>query len=300
MKGHLDPEVLAEYRAGLVTGRRGRAIDAHFAVCVECTAVDGRLAEVSTLLAAAPVPAVPDAVARRLETALAAASAGSVSSTENPIKHERDSVPPPRHSRVSKAGWLGGFSSRALTPLTGALAALVVLAGAAGAGYGLSLLAGGASSSSSPTSARAAEPLDGKAGGAAAGANSSGAGSAGSAPSNGKMNSSALGPVMIVHSNVNYQPATLYDLGGQIHNSFNTAVPLGAAEEAKPATPAQAGCVLLLTGGQHRVEAISARYQGAPVTIVIVRQASGGELALVAGSACSATKSDILTRVVLR
>jgi hypothetical protein len=299
MKGHLDPEVLAEYRAGLVTGRRSRAIDAHLAVCAECTAVDGRLAEVSTLLAAAPVPAVPDAVARRLESALAAASASSASSAssvENPIQNERDSVPPPRHSRVSKAGWFGGFSSRALTPLAGALAVLVVLGGA---GYGLSLLTGGSSSSSSPTSAGAAEPNAGTAGGARAAV--SGAGSAGSMPSNGKLHASALGPIMIVHSDVNYQPATLHELTGQIYGAFGTAVPQKAAAAARPASPTQAGCVLRLTGGQLPAEAISARYQGAPVTIVVVRRAAGGgELALVAGSGCSATVSDILARVVLR
>jgi hypothetical protein len=295
MKGHLDPEVLAEYRAGLIAGRRGHAIDRHLAACVECSAVDGRLAEVSTLLAAAPVPAVPDVVARRLETALAAAA------MENPIANERDSVPPPRHSHVSKAGWFGGFSSRALSPLAGALAVLVVLAGVA---YGFSLLTGGSSSSSGPTSLGAAAPAAGSA---------QGSYGAGSVPSNGKEHATSLEPtgsrLMIVHSDVNYQPATVRELleaeYGRLAaepsaSGLASAGQAGGAVFETPASAAVAGCVLRLTGGQLPVRAISARYRGAPATIVIIKRAGGGELALVAGSGCSATASDILARVVLR
>ena len=44
---HLDTDVLAEFRAGLITGRRGVKIAAHLAGCDRCTALDDKLAGVS-------------------------------------------------------------------------------------------------------------------------------------------------------------------------------------------------------------------------------------------------------------
>src|ERR1700683_2092280 len=69
---HPDSDVLAEFRAGLVTGRRGKQVAAHLAVCDRCTALDRQLAEVGSLLAAAPPPVLPDRLAERLDTVLAA------------------------------------------------------------------------------------------------------------------------------------------------------------------------------------------------------------------------------------
>src|SRR5512142_2087041 len=72
---HLDAEVLAEFRAGLITGRRGAAITAHLAGCDRCTALDDQLAGVSALLASVTLPALPDSLAQRLDTVLAAEAA---------------------------------------------------------------------------------------------------------------------------------------------------------------------------------------------------------------------------------
>ena len=69
---HLDTDVLAEFRAGLITGRRGAKITAHLAGCDRCTALDDQLAGVSALLASVPAPPMPDSVAQRLEVVLAA------------------------------------------------------------------------------------------------------------------------------------------------------------------------------------------------------------------------------------
>ena len=69
---HLDTDVLAEFRAGLITGRRSVKIAAHLAGCDRCTALDDRLAGVSALLASVPAPSMPDSVAQRLEVVLAA------------------------------------------------------------------------------------------------------------------------------------------------------------------------------------------------------------------------------------
>jgi predicted anti-sigma-YlaC factor YlaD len=44
---HLDTDVLAEFDAGLVTGRRGARIAAHLAGCDRCRALRDELAGVS-------------------------------------------------------------------------------------------------------------------------------------------------------------------------------------------------------------------------------------------------------------
>lgn len=69
---HLDTGVLAEFRAGLITGRRGARIAAHLAGCDRCAGLDDKLAGVSALLASVPVPPMPDRVAQRLDGVLAA------------------------------------------------------------------------------------------------------------------------------------------------------------------------------------------------------------------------------------
>src|SRR5512142_2059014 len=72
---HLEAEVLAEFRAGLITGRRGARITAHLAGCDRCTALGYQLAGVSALLASVPLPVMPDSLAHRLDTVLAAEAA---------------------------------------------------------------------------------------------------------------------------------------------------------------------------------------------------------------------------------
>src|ERR1700677_1822498 len=89
MTAHLDADGLAEYSAGLVAGRPRRAIAAHLSGCAECGALAAQLAEVTVLLAAAPLPPVPDGLIKRLDLALTAEYA------------ERPVVPVP-HTRLAR------------------------------------------------------------------------------------------------------------------------------------------------------------------------------------------------------
>src|SRR6516164_1687082 len=137
---HPDSDVLAEFGAGIITGRRGARISAHLAACDRCTGVCDQLAEISALLAAVPASAMPDAVAQRLESALAA-EAGQRDSAEravDPRSPDRATSPPPRRH------W--DFRMVALRVLAPAAAVVLLAAG----GYGLSRIA------SSPTSSVAA------------------------------------------------------------------------------------------------------------------------------------------------
>jgi hypothetical protein len=69
---HPDAAALAEYQAGLAGGRRGRRLAAHVANCARCASVSEQLAAVSSALASAPVPPLPEAVESRITAALAA------------------------------------------------------------------------------------------------------------------------------------------------------------------------------------------------------------------------------------
>ena len=100
---HPDSDVLAEYREGLISGRRGARITAHLAACDQCTALSDQLAEVSILLASAPVPAMPDSVARRLDTVLAAEAAQRHDAERTGAGASRDRTAHRRPAR--RGGW---------------------------------------------------------------------------------------------------------------------------------------------------------------------------------------------------
>ncbi len=302
-QGHLDPDVLAEFRAGLIAdrgliaGRRGRAVAAHLAGCAECAALDERLAQVSALLAAAPVPTVPDALARRLDSALAALAAEA----ESPDLAERTSLQPPSPRHVpSWVGVLGGSASRGdemprgdgvprgrwvfrvrvLAPAAAALAAL------GGAGYGLSQL----SSSSSIPAAASGSAATGAAAGRGAPAGAAGSSSfARDRHQNGTY--SGGDQVVVVPSDLDYQPATWRE---QVQAQLKASQSL----RAQPASASVAACVLHVTGGNPRLLVETAYYRGTPATIIVV-SGSHGDQAWVTGPACSATNSDILARAVL-
>jgi hypothetical protein len=269
-RGHLDPDALAEFRAGLITGRQGRKIAAHLTDCAECAALGDRLARVSALLAAAPVPAVPDVVARRLDSVLAAEA-------QNRIHAERTPAPAPSPGHGPPRRRYRGFQVRVLAQVAAGVTVL------AGLGYGLSQLQG-TSSSSSPSYSGAA-PAAGRASSASSGA--------ASGPSSGFDHPAAEGggPVWLVRSDVDYQPATL-------RQQLTAQLAVKATLRTGPADPQVAACVRNLSGRYQRVLAESARYRGAPATVVVLAQASD-DLALVAGSRCSGTDSDIVARVVL-
>jgi hypothetical protein len=143
---HLDTDVLAEFRAGLITGRRGARITAHLAGCDRCTALDDQLAGVSALLASVPAPAMPDRVADRLDTVLAA----EVTRRDQAERARDDGSgesPAPRRPRGNR-----GFRPLALRVLAPAAAVVLLAAG----GYGLSRAGLGSSSQSTASSAGSA------------------------------------------------------------------------------------------------------------------------------------------------
>ncbi len=281
---HLDTDVLAEFRAGLITGRRGARITAHLAGCDRCTALDDQLAGVSVLLASVPAPAMPDRVAQRLDTVLAA----EVARRDNAERARGDGAgesPAPR-----RPGGDRGFRLLTLRVLAPAAAVVVLAAG----GYGLSRLIGPGSqmtaSSSAGSAARAAPPA-----------------AAGSAKSAGRANAPAAEPTtgavsrpqgitsgnfVVVTSNRNLSRAGLAQ-------QVEAALLVSPAPGSTRVAPKQLrGCVLRLAGGRSLQRVESVRFEGRPAILVVARTGAV-DTAWITAPDCSATNHHTLASTSL-
>ena len=275
---HPDSGVLAEYRAGLISGRRGARIAAHLSTCDHCAAVGGQLAEISVLLAAAPVPAVPDGVAQRLDTVLAAEAAKRNDAERAGAQASRERAAHPRRAR---RGGRRLVTVRVLAPA----AAVVALAAV---GFELSHIGGTANSGAASSAAgrAAAAPV-------AAPAASLGPSARLGLPSNGSESHAIplLRPPFnykFYNSPTDYQRSTLR---AQIERAMRA--PAGRAES--PSAQIK-GCVSRVTGGSglgtpELVE--KARFDGQPA-IVIVASRDGSYTVWVTGPGCSAAGDTVL------
>ena len=285
MRGHMthpDTDVLADYLAGLVTGRRAAMITAHLADCARCAAMADELAGVSALLAAVPAPAMPDRVAQRLDAVLAAEVAH-----RNESERARGVSPqerPARHRRTGRGGfrWM---SPRVLAP-AGAVVALVAVGGYVLSSHGSSPQLQGAASAAGPATsaqpAASAQPAYGK----AAAPNAT----AGSLHGTSPLMSPAELPVVV--SPVDFLAGSLTQ---QLESDLR--VPLTARTPRVATTTIQA-CVQRVAGRALVLRIESAHYEGQPVTVVVTRASQGEEVQL-AGPGCSATSSHLLaTRTV--
>jgi hypothetical protein len=288
---HPDATALAEYRAGLTGGRRARRLAAHVASCADCTSVNDQLAAVTTMLASAPEPTMPDAVESRIMAALA---------TEAALVTEASPVTEAAHSTAAKRdtalrpvgggdggsrrrpGGRSGSGNRWLRPavLLSAAAACLVLFGGV---YGITHLSSGSSSSSAASSA---------AGSAAAGSESS-ALADGQAPGTHTRlepaDSTPAATFTVTASGTNYLPATLApQVRAQLARPAKTA--------ALPATPSAqlSACVLHLTGHMRPSLVDRATYQGKPAYVIAVTN-----WAWVVGTGCTASNPELIASVGL-
>jgi len=287
---HLDAEILAEFRAGLITGRRGASITAHLAGCDRCTALGDQLAGVSALLAAVPLPAMPDLVAQRLDTVLAAEAA-----SQDHAERARADLPAhpatghertPRRPRSRRLGFRV-LSARVLAPVA------VVLLAAGGYGLSRAIGPGGQATASAGSAAGRAVASAPKAAPSIA------------ASAHGPVNTPVSPPVRgaqgtvrrpqqitaanftLVASATNFSAATLRQ---QVETDLGRAA---SAEAAQPVTARLRECVQNLTRGAVLVRVESARFAGQPATLVVARSGPA-DMAWIAGPDCSATSRDVL------
>ena len=271
---HPDSDVLAEFRAGLVTGRRGARISAHLAACERCAGVCDQLAEVSTLLAAVSAPAMPDPVVQRLDGVLAAEAARRHDSerTAGDGSPGRATSPPPRRH------W--DFRLVAVRVLAPAAAVVLLAAG----GYGLSRI--GSSPTTSSAAAAAPSPTQSRP-----------AVSSGAAESRPRGAPAFVGPVKfaVVVSTTNYHRATLVR---QLESELREyARATGNAQEFGLLK----GCVQRVTAHTHPGTLVlveTAYYEDEPA-IVIVARSGQRDAAWVMTPACSATSDHVLATTTL-
>jgi hypothetical protein len=279
---HPESGVLAEFQAGLVTGRRRASIASHLAGCDHCAGLSDRLAEIPALLATAPPLAMPDDVARRLDLVLAA-EAAKRDSSERTVD---DSPAHPPASPGPRRRWdFRLVTQRILVPA----AAVVVLAAG---GFGLSRVTGSSSSSSAASGPEAAATSSARAANGAAAARSGATSRSAAVPA-------IRAPInfQVLNSGINYLPAMLrQQLETELHR------------HAQPAAGPQVlvsgslkGCVLRVTQGTRPgtlalVE--RAHFQGQPA-IVIVAVSGDHDTAWVTASGCSASSAHVLATATL-
>jgi len=279
---HPESGALAEFRAGLVTGRRRASIASHLEACDHCAGLSDQLGEIPVLLAAAPAPAMPDDVARRLDLVLAAEAAKRDSSERavDDSPAHRPASPGPRRRWDFRL-----VTQRILVPA----AAVVVLAAG---GFGLSRVAGSSPSSSTAAGSEAAPAASAPPANGTAAPRSEPSSRSGAHPA---IESPLTFPV--VNSGTNYLRATLAE-------QLETELQRQAHSAAGPQVPASAslkGCVQRVTQGTRPgtlalVE--RARFHGQPA-IVIVAVSDGHDAAWVTAPGCSASSAHVLATATL-
>ncbi len=286
---HLDANVLAELSAGLISGKRATRIHAHLAGCQHCARRSAGLAEIGTLLASVPSPAMPESVTRRLNATLAQEAAERSARAAAPDQATPARVMPFRGGpQKGRRSFTGPLAARAFAA---AAAACVVAAG----GYTVVRLTtdGPAPSSSghSQAGARVQSPTSGAAAGPLLGA----------PPTVGSDGANILS-FRVVDSGIDYRTGTL---SSQIKAELGHVTTIGPARSSgamvlhSPDT-AQYGCVMDVTGDIEPALVDSARYNGTPATIIALAHV-GNQVsqAWVVGPACSADNTDILKHVTL-
>jgi hypothetical protein len=289
MRGHVDAESLALCAEGVLSRRRSERIRAHLASCPECAAAQARLAEVPALLAEVPRPALPPAIAARLDAALSAEAARRAAPDLETVPEQAVPDQPAGTASRSRRGrprgpWLRmPVAARVL-----AMAGVLVVAG--GVGYAVSQ---SSPSSSSPSAGPAAAP-----------ATVSGPDTR-SAPDRAAPAAGRGGVQFTVrHSGTAYRKSTLAaQAAARLARSPAVLTRPGEISGGPPRqapSPALAGCVDKVAGlaavraGEVRL-VDQARYEGHPATVIVVQPslARPGTV-YVAGAGCSASRADLL------
>jgi hypothetical protein len=292
---------------------------------------DVRQAEVAAYLASVPVPVLPAGIEARISTAIAAESASRATDTastadqagrasaadgERPLgptpgrarfrRRPSDSSRPGGSVRHRGPGRRDGLTRRFLQ--IGPLLALVVIV--AGLGYVVSRAGSSSSSSAGSAAAAPAAGADGTSGASSAAAaggpeagptgSASAASGAGSAPSPLAPNAGASvanpGPAAIplftvTESGTKYRQAAL---AAQVRAALAA---LGTDKQAfatLPQTPALAGCVRRVTGGQAPQLVDRAAYQGTAAYVI-----ASSSRVWVVGTGCTAASPHLIESVPL-
>jgi hypothetical protein len=319
---HIGAETLARYRQQDLSRRRASRVRAHLAGCARCRALDEDLAGVTTLLADAQPPPIPEHLAARIQTAIAAEAARRVALPAQATSAARgaaagDEARQTRtepdgtgvaDGRTSRHGRHGrdrtrqrrpGFTSPVVLRTMAAAAAVVVLAGG---GYEIAQHVGGSSASGRSAGTSSGQPVSGPESAPAASA---------ALPRSNYLH--ALRQyVLVVESGTDYTPATLK---AQVRSTLTRNSPLarsgasglhspaaGSAPEpfANIAASTLAGCLTRIAAGQQVLLVDVASYESTPAMVIVTRaSATAPEQVWVVGMGCSSANSHLLTHGTL-
>jgi hypothetical protein len=256
---HLDYDVLADLAEGLLEDDQAASVNAHLESCAECRDRSADLADVSRILAEAPVPSMPAELAERIDTAIAEESMHQ--SMHNATVVSMEQRRGRRHWRI----------------LSAAAATIVVLGGGATVGK---IALDGSPGSSGQASAPAQD--------APKRHESAGAAPDGAAPS--RPLSAQGGAFKVARSGTDYRAG---NLSGQVGRLLGKGQELRT--EGTPPTPRMSGCVEGVAGGRTPALVDEAKYDGHDATVIALPGPRTGSWDVwVVGPDCSANDAHVL------
>lgn len=257
---HLDYDTLAELAEGLLPDSRAASADAHLADCAECRDRSAEIANVTRLLADAPMPPMPAALASRIDEALAAEAAANGNGVV---------------SLESRRG------RRRMRILSAAAAAVIVVGG--GALVGHALMNGPVSSESGTAQSQPFQDRSGSATARHPGPNtlkeSRSGGAAAAAP----------GSHLTLRSGTDYTAARLDEqVSGQLTK--------GDSRTTEELAPAQlTNCLRAVTQGKSPLLVDVAKYEGRPATVIVLPGGDSTRLDVwIVGPTCSTSDPAII------
>ncbi|MFG1998227.1 anti-sigma factor family protein [Spirillospora sp. NPDC048911] len=257
---HYDYDALADLAEGLLEADQAASVNAHLDTCAECRDRSADLADVSRILAEAPVPSMPAELAERIDTAIAAESMSNAPVVSLEQRRGR------RHWRI----------------LSAAAATVVVLGG--GALVGKAALNGSGDNDHSATAHSPVTDRKDSSGGSA------------QAPSErtqtldqNTRSKAANGSYTVSHSGTEYRQG---QLNRQVGELFGKGAELkvggGRAPDAQLAQ-----CVTTITGGKTPDLVDVAKYEGSDATVIALPGAKPGTWSVWAvGPNCSILKRE--------
>jgi anti-sigma factor ChrR (cupin superfamily) len=308
---HVDAETLARYRQGDLRRWQAWRVRAHLARCAQCRELSSELAEVTGLLASVPAPQMPDHLMTRIQGALAheaavrasapatAQAAEVLTATAQPTTAQPTQPKPARRQRQRRQ-WLPEWPGAGVPAGLRIAAAAAVIVVIAVGGYEVSQHVGGTSSHSS-AAPRAGVPF-------AAPAQSYG-------PALHYRHSGQEDTITPITTHTDFTAA---QLNSQVSQLSGTPAPGTSAPAAGQSRPYSSGAtspratfgnvpVASLSGCLNRIDAGGlvllvdvAEFQGTPAVILLTEASQTSPKQIwVVGTACSASRSDILDQGVL-
>jgi len=312
IKRHVSAEEIARFGEGDVSRRKAARISSHLASCHQCAEVRDDLAMVPALLASTTVPPMPDHLTDRIQTALMTESAGRASPEAG--AGSADGRRPERHAAAWSWSRIPGLSARSAGWVAAAAAAIVIAGGGTYLVVSANGSGSGASSSSSSGSAASAPRT-------AAGPNAPATPvKRGLGPELEYQRDGQQAQFTPIVTGTNYVPSQLTSQVQGTLTDYRKAVAISGAGKVVPhatsglkatqsGEPSQIGafrpgalegCVTRISAGALVVLVDVASYQGSPAAVIVTEMAARGpEQVSVAGTGCSASSSDVLTRTTL-